>query len=106
MGSPDHTLLIPTTWGKQIQRKPKKGRMAAAAIANYKRRTTQLQQEKSQDQPNNFSHQSTQGSIFSRPSPDFTVSANPNGSHLPRRGKKEATMKKCKKLKVSQCLDA
>merc|ERR1711953_765862 len=80
--SPDHTLLIPTTSPKQSQRKPKKGRMASAAmaIANYKRRTSQLQQEKSQDQPSNFSHQSTQGSIFSRPSPDFTVSANPNGT--------------------------
>merc|ERR1711953_303920 len=62
------------------KRKPKKGRMAAMAITNYKRRTTQLQQEKNKDQPNNFSQQSTQGSIFSRPSPDFTVSANPNGT--------------------------
>ena len=82
----DWNLSVQTTrcsFQQHFQNRAKESqRMAAAAMAitNFKRRTTQLQQEKSQDQPNNFSHQSTQGSIFSRPSPDFTVSANPNGT--------------------------
>merc|ERR1712212_1226412 len=103
MGSPHQVLLSPTTpkspksQTKETQERVQRGpRMAAMAVANYKRRIQQQQQQQqvslslqeSQDQAStNFKQQSTQSSVsdhecFSsaRPTTNFTGEANSNGT--------------------------
>merc|ERR1711971_1313375 len=104
MGSLHQTLLSPTTppspksqtkESQEIVQRKRSRRMAAMAVANYKRRVQQQQQkhqvslQESQDQASaNFNHQqSTQSSVpdqgcFSsaRPMTNFEGDSNPNGT--------------------------
>merc|ERR1711971_1371762 len=103
MGSLHQTLLSPTTppspksqtkESQEIVQRKRSRRMAAMAVANYKRRMQQQQKhqvslQESQDQAStNFNHQqSTQSSVpdqgcFSsaRPMTNFEGDSNPNGT--------------------------
>merc|ERR1712172_283641 len=101
MGSLHQTLLSPTTppspksqtkESQEIVQRKRSRRMAAMAVANYKRRMQQKHQvslQESQDQAStNFNHQqSTQSSVpdqgcFSsaRPMTNFEGDSNPNGT--------------------------